>query len=48
MTTIEKALDGIEFHNINDPHYWKADYYDSQNNLLLICGFGGKPDFREL
>jgi len=45
---VQKNLDGIEFRNINDPHYWKAEYYDSVNNLLLVCRFGGKPEFGEL
>lgn len=45
---IFKNIDGIEFKNINDPHYWKAEYYDSKNNLLLCCNFGGILDFNDL
>jgi len=48
-TRIQRNLDDIVFRNINDPHYWKAEYFDSKNKLLLVCGFGsGKPDFSEL
>lgn len=35
---------GIEYKDINDPHYWKAQYFDSATNHLLTCGF----DFRGL
>ncbi len=42
---IYKDLVGIRFNNLNDPHYWKADYYDDVNNLMLICQFGGAPNY---
>ncbi|MFV0350850.1 MAG: hypothetical protein ACK5JF_00875 [Oscillospiraceae bacterium] len=45
---IYKGLTGITFRNINDPHYWKAEYHDTANNLLLICKFGEKPNFKKL
>ena len=31
---IKKDIVNIDFHNICDPHYWKAEYYDHENNLL--------------
>lgn len=40
----KKNLDGIKFRNINDPHYWKAEYFDVINHLLLTCGFNGPED----
>ncbi|HHT77905.1 MAG TPA: hypothetical protein GXZ67_08500 [Clostridiaceae bacterium] len=47
-TPIRKDLPGIEFVNVNDPHYGKAEYRDLGNDLYLCCGFGGVPDFSEL
>ena len=47
-TTIQKNLDAIEFRNINNPHYWKAEYDDKINKQMLICGFGYIGDFRKL
>lgn len=41
-----KNLPGIEFYNINDPHYWKAEYYDKVNHLILTCGFNGPQDLQ--
>lgn len=41
LTPIRRNIDGIEFRNINDPHYWKAEYYDSNSNQFLCCGFSG-------
>lgn len=48
LTPIQKNLATIEFHNINDPHYWKAEYYDKETNQFLCCGFGGIPDFNDM
>ncbi len=41
---IKKDFSGIEFKNVNDPHYWKAEYHDIENHLILICGFNGPQD----
>ena len=30
---------GIEFKEINDPHYWKEQYYDRSSDQILACGF---------
>lgn len=46
-TPIQRDLPNIEFTNVNDPHYWKAEYLDKENRQLLCCKFDGK-DFREL
>lgn len=29
----------IEFREINDRHYWKAEYFDKEQKHLLACGF---------
>ena len=47
-TTIQRNLDSIEFRNINDYHYWKAEYDDKINKQMLICGFDYIGDYREL
>jgi hypothetical protein len=31
---------GIEFVETNDPHYWKAHYFDTTTNDLIACPFG--------
>ncbi len=31
--------ENIEYRNIDDPHYWKAEYYDSSTNHILACKF---------
>lgn len=46
-TPIQRDLSGIEFRNINDPHYWKAEYVDVKNKMWLCCKFDG-PDFEPL
>ena len=43
ITPLQSNIEGVEFHNINDPHYWKAEYYDKINNMLLGCKFGSVP-----
>ena len=40
-TSIQKNLKGIEFRDVNDPHYWKAEYFDKENVQFLCCGFDG-------
>ena len=32
-------IEKIEYHDINDPHYWKAEYYDAALNHTLACKF---------
>jgi hypothetical protein len=46
-TPIQREFKNIEFRNINDPHYWKAEYFDKDNTQFLCCGFDG-VDFREI
>lgn len=44
LTPIKKDLPGIIFQDLNDPHYWKANYFDTERKLYLICGFSGPSD----
>lgn len=37
--TTEYQLDNIEYRNIEDPHYWKAEYFDNSKNHVLACRF---------
>ncbi|PJJ80524.1 hypothetical protein [Mucilaginibacter auburnensis] len=30
---------GVEYEEIDDPHYWKAQYLDNDLKHLLTCGF---------
>jgi hypothetical protein len=30
---------GIEYEEINNPHYWQAQYFDGSINHLLACNF---------
>lgn len=39
LVKVENLPEGIVYRDINDPHYWKADYYDSITNHMLVCGF---------
>ena len=48
LTPIKRTLKDIVFTNINDPHYWKAEYYDKTTNQYLCCGFGGIPNFDDM
>jgi hypothetical protein len=36
---IRKDLDKIEYRDVNDPHYWKAEYFDEENLQFLCCKF---------
>jgi hypothetical protein len=38
-TPIRKDLQNIEYRDINDPHYWKAEYFDEENRQFLCCKF---------
>lgn len=39
-TVIRNDLEGIVYQLIDDPHYWKAEYNDINNNQTLACNFG--------
>ena len=43
VTQILRDMQGIKFCDIDDPHYWKAQYFDARHNLLLCCRFGERP-----
>lgn len=32
-------LESVKFEEINDKHYWKAEYRDLEANHLLVCKF---------
>lgn len=33
------VADFVQFREVNDRHYWKAEYYDSMTKHMLVCGF---------
>jgi len=35
----EYKLENTEYRNIDDPHYWKAEYFDSSTKHVLACRF---------
>ena len=38
-TKIQNNLNGIIYKEINDRHYWKAEYSDEKNHQTLACEF---------
>ena len=38
-TKIQNNLKGIIYKEINDRHYWKAEYRDEKNHQTLACEF---------
>ena len=32
-------IEKIEYRHINDPYYWKAEYFDGELNHTLACKF---------
>lgn len=38
-TKIQNNLNGIIYSEINDRHYWKAEYTDEKNHQTLACIF---------
>lgn len=39
LVKMEDLPEGIVYRGTNDPHYWKAEYYDSITNHMLVCRF---------
>lgn len=39
FTKPERAFKNIEYSKIDDKHYWKSQYFDKENGLILACGF---------
>lgn len=35
----EYLLENVEFRNVDDPHYWKAEYFDYSTKHILACKF---------
>ena len=36
---IKHDLENVVYRNINDRHYWKAEYYDTDHNQTIACSF---------
>ena len=36
---IKHDLENVVYRNINDRHYWKAEYNDTVNNQTIVCPF---------
>lgn len=36
----EYHFDKIAYRDLNDIHYWKAEYFDKEGDHVLACGFG--------
>lgn len=36
---IKNDLESVVYRNINDRHYWKAEYNDTVNNQTIVCPF---------
>lgn len=39
QTPIVKNMENIIYRETNDIHSWKAEYLDTDNNMMLVCGF---------
>ena len=39
ITKIVKNYNNIKYIEINDPHYWKAEYTDIKNKQTIACSF---------
>ena len=35
----EYRLENVEYRNVDDPHYWKAEYVDHSTKHVLACKF---------
>jgi len=33
------TFENVEYRNVDDPHYWKAEYVDHSTKHVLACGF---------
>lgn len=40
LTPVREDTDDIKYMEINDYHYWKAEYDDFKNNQTIACNFG--------
>ena len=39
LSPIRTDLQNISYNEVNDPHYWKAEYFDRQNWHVLACKY---------
>ena len=40
---IRRSSPNLEFREVGDPRYWKAEYYSAAANQMLLCGSGEHP-----
>ena len=33
------TIEGLEYRDVNDPHYWKEDYFDKTSLQTIACRF---------
>lgn len=38
-TPIRKDIPGVEYREVNDPHYWKSEYWDEGNRQMVADNF---------
>ena len=36
---VKTDLPGISYLELNDPHYWKAEYYEEDSHQTIACDF---------
>ena len=36
---VKTDLPGIVYNETNDPHYWKAEYYEEKTHQMIACNF---------
>ena len=39
ICSVRYDAEGVTYREINDPHYWKAEYDDEENHQTLACRF---------
>jgi hypothetical protein len=39
LAPVEHLPEQVTYHEVNDPHYWKADYFQSETKHILACRF---------
>jgi hypothetical protein len=35
----EYSVPNLEFRDVNDPHWWKSEYFDERTNHILACKY---------
>ena len=44
--SVEREVDGLQLREINDPHYWFAEYIADSGAEVLACRFKHRPSQR--